>query len=96
MVARTAREVSRYDHPLAIHLQARVCCANGLLAARVYREIVVAAHSCILFTLINAILGPPTPGEGVAAWMRTGEMRSLRVAFSEGPDPQVAGIEGGA
>ena len=79
----TSLLASRLFCTCVFHTEIALLSRSNLAALHQHREIAVAAHSCILFTLINAILGPPAPGEGIASWMRTGEMRSLRVTFSD-------------
>lgn len=56
------------------------------LHARPETEIVLSAHSSILFTLLNAVITPETPGEGLAQWFLTGEMRSVRLHVEEVKD----------
>ena len=56
------------------------------LHSRPETEIVLPAHSSILFTLLNAVITPETPGEGLAQWFLTGEMRSVRLHVEEVKD----------
>ena len=56
------------------------------LHVRPETEIVLSAHSSILFTLLNAVITPETPGEGLAQWFLTGEMRSVRLHVEEVKD----------
>ena len=57
------------------------------LRARPEKEIVLSAHSSILFTTLNAVINPHDaggqPGEGLFSWFLTGEMRSVRLCFTD-------------
>eukprot|EP01047_Picozoa_sp_COSAG01_P075258 COSAG01_NODE_12842_length_1677_cov_3.245247_1_plen_294_part_00 len=53
------------------------------LHARPETDIALSSHSSILFTLLNAVMTPETPGKGLAQWFLTGEMRSVQLHVEE-------------